>query len=318
MKIINKLLLASATALTVFTFNSCDDGNAVVDEVFDNTTSGIVLRTVNVISNELPIGKSDANFSVEVEMQDVENGALVDHLEVYVSFRDNTVEEGDTDYDVLDEAPAGTIPSSEFYPGPYGFPRATYTLTLDDMLSLLSVNSDILDGGDQFYVRFVAVLTDGRSFSNTDNTDTSTGSFFASPFLYTPSVTCPVESTLFVGDYLIEQTSGLVDGPTLSDGEIVTLVVGETSVERVFQTANYPDYCTTLRDFTIELICGEIKIPTQNSGCACTSGGDWFSDPIVRETYDPNDDSVFLITFTDDTQSDCSSPVQTTYRFTKQ
>jgi hypothetical protein len=318
MKIINKLLLATTTALAVFTFNSCEEGNTVVDEVFDNTTSGIVLRTVNVISNELPIGKADANFSVEVEMQDEQNGALVDHLEVFVSFRDNTVETGETDYDVLTEVMAGTIPSSEFYPGEFGFPRVTYTLTLDEMLSLLSVDSAILNGGDQFYVRFAAVLTDGRSFTNSDNSDTSTGSFFRSPFLYTPAVTCPVESTQFVGDYLIEQTTAYVDGPTLSDGEIVTLAVGSTSVERVFQTANYPLYCATLRDFTIELICGEIKIPTQNSGCACSSGGDWFSDPTVRETYDVNDDSVFFITFTDDTQSDCSAPVQTTYRFTKQ
>lgn len=318
MKIIYRSLLAIVVALVGFTFNSCEDSNAVIDQVFDNTTSGIVLRTVTIISNELPIGQEGAQFAVEVEMQDEENGALVEDLDVYISFRDNTVEEGETDYDVLEEVMVATIPSSEFTVGEYGFPRASYSIALTEMLSILSVDEDILDGGDQFYVRFVANLTDGRSFSNGDNTDTSTGSFFQSPFLYTPTVTCPVSATAFVGDYLIEQVTGEIDGPTLSDGSIVTLAVGETSVDRVFQTANYPLYCADLRDFTIQLICGEIAIPSQNSGCACASGGDWFTDPEVRETYDESDDSVFLVTFTDDTQGDCGAPAQTTYRFTKQ
>lgn len=305
-------------ALAGFTFNSCGDSNNVIDEVFENTTSGIVLRTVNIISNELPIGQDGSGFAVQLEMQDEEDGALVEDLDVFISFRDNTVETGETDYDVLEEVMVTTIPSSEFTTGEYGFPQVTYSLSLEEMLTLLSVDENILNGGDQFYVRFVANLVDGRSFSFGDNTDTSTGSFFASPFLYTPTVTCPVPSTAFVGDYLIEQVSGLIDGPTLSDGTVVTLVIGDTSVDRVFQTANYPNYCSTLRDFTIQFICGEIAIPSQNSGCACGDGGDWFTDPEVRETYDPNDDSVFLVTFTDDAQSNCSSPAQTTYRFTKQ
>ena len=134
MKIINKLLLASATALTVFTFNSCDDGNAVVDEVFANTTSGIVLRTVNVESDELPIGNSDAYFAVELEMQDVENGALVESLDVFLTFNDNTVEEGEEDLSTV-EVMATSIPSSAFTIGKYGFPRTTYSITIAEMTS---------------------------------------------------------------------------------------------------------------------------------------------------------------------------------------
>lgn len=190
MKIINKLLLAAASMLVAFTFNACDDGNAVVDEVYANTTFGLVLRTVNIISDELPIGQTDSFFGVELEMQDVENGALVDNLEVYVSFVDNTVEEGETDYS-KSEVMVATIQSSEFTVGENGFLRTTYSITLPEMLAALSLSEDNVDGGDQFRVRFEAVMVDGRRFSNDDNTDTSTGSFFASPFIYASNVVCP-------------------------------------------------------------------------------------------------------------------------------
>lgn len=176
--------------LVAFTFNACDDGNAVVDEVYANTTSGVVLRTVNIISDELPIGQTDSFFGVELEMQDVENGALVDNLEVYVSFVDNTVEEGETDYS-KSEVMVATIQSSEFTVGENGFLRTTYSITLPEMLTALSLSEDNVDGGDQFRVRFEAVMVDGRRFSNDDNTDTSTGSFFASPFIYASNVVCP-------------------------------------------------------------------------------------------------------------------------------
>lgn len=306
------ILFTGAALLTI----SCEDSNKVVDQVVDGTERGAILRTANLISNELGIGDATAGFSVELEVQDEENGALVSSVNVYVGFRDNTDLVGPgTD---VAETLFGSVDASTFTTGPFGLPRFTYSATLSEMLSHVGRTEADITGGDQFTIRFELVLTDGRTYSFADNTGTLTGSFFRSPFLYTPTVTCPVASDKFVGDYLIEQVSPYVDGPTLSDGSVVTLAVGSTSVTRVFQTANYPDYCSTLRDFTIELICGEINIPNQNSGCACGDGGDWFTNPTVKETYDPNDDSVFLVTFTDDAQSNCSSPAQTTYRFTKQ
>jgi len=51
MKIIYRSLLAIVFALVGFAFNACEDGDKVVDEVFANTTSGIVLRTVNIESD---------------------------------------------------------------------------------------------------------------------------------------------------------------------------------------------------------------------------------------------------------------------------
>ncbi|MCK0160641.1 hypothetical protein [Allomuricauda sp. F6463D] len=210
MKIINKSLSVAALALLGLTFNSCDDGDTVIDEVFANTTSGIVLRTVNVESDELPIGQSDSYFAVELEMQDEEDGALVESLDVFVSFSDRTVEEGETDYSAS-EVQVATISSSEFTTGQYGFPRTTYSITLPEMLSALSLSETNVDGGDNFSIRFAANMTDGRTFSNGQNTDTSTGSFFASPFQYNAAVVCP-PTTPTAGEWTIDMQDAYGDG----------------------------------------------------------------------------------------------------------
>lgn len=256
MKIINKSLLAAALALVGFTFNSCDDGDAVVDEVFANTTSGIVLRTVNVESDELPIGQSDSYFAVEVEMQDEEDGALVESLDVFVSFKDNTVEEGETDYSAA-EVQVATISSSEFTIGEYGFPRATYSITLPEMLSILSVSESNLDGGDVFSIRFAANLVDGRTFSNAQNTDTSTGSFFASPFQYNAIVVCP-PSTPTAGTWEVTTADSYGDG---WNGGVLTIVLDDTETIEITNTDGGGPYEVTVeQDFTFEVPDGTSTI----------------------------------------------------------
>lgn len=128
---------------------------------------------------------------------------------------------------------------------------------------------------------------------------------------------CPIPDTFITGDYLIEQTSAYVDGPTLSDGSVVTVTANGTS--RTFATEAYPDYCGgTFFDLTFNLVCGEIVGQNANTTCSCGNVNDWFTAGNTNETYDLNDDTVFFFTFTDDTQSDCGTPAQTTYRFTKQ
>ncbi|AEH00275.1 hypothetical protein [Lacinutrix sp. 5H-3-7-4] len=127
---------------------------------------------------------------------------------------------------------------------------------------------------------------------------------------------CPVEETLFTGSYLITQTTPFVDGPSLSDGTVVELTAD--GLNRTFDTFNYPNYCSTTNSFTFTLVCNEIFVPTQDSNCVCNSGAGWFSAAATPGTYDISDDTSFELTFTDDTESDCSSPAQTTYLFTKQ
>jgi len=298
MKNISKHLALLATGIALLV-TSCDEGDAVVDEVTADTQRGAVLRTVNLISNELPIGVEGGNFSVELEIQDEEEGTLVNEVEVYVGFRDNTDDIGPgTD---VEETIYDSLASSEFTTGPFGLPRATYTATLNEMLAHVGRTEDQITGGDQFTIRFELVLTDGRRFSFEDNTGTLTGSFFSSPFLYTPLVICPVPDTYLVGEYSITQTSGsapfgIGDGFTQSP-----VTISATGTARTIPFAYDPGGFGSEYAFTFDLVCGEI----QNFSGAITSGGLGCGDGNIGQTgvgtiaYDLADDSEFTIVFED-------------------
>jgi len=132
---------------------------------------------------------------------------------------------------------------------------------------------------------------------------------------------CPIASTLFVGNYLIRELTPFVDGPTLDNGTIKMLsVVPGSATSRTFSTKNYPTYCGTSNPFRFNLVCGEIIVPSQNSVCSCNpvGGANFFTAATIPSTYNINDDSYFEVTFTNDAQTSCGAPVQTTYSFTKQ
>jgi hypothetical protein len=132
-------------------------------------------------------------------------------------------------------------------------------------------------------------------------------------------LSCPIVAP-FTGDYLIEELTPFVDGPTLDDGSIVTVYsIDGQEFQRGFMTANFVLYCSTPTQFLFELNCGKVLIPSpgNQSNCSC-SGNLFFTDATTPSTYDSTDDSVFEVTFTNDAFSDCGSPAQTTYRFTKQ
>ncbi|NHF58245.1 hypothetical protein FK220_002750 [Flavobacteriaceae bacterium TP-CH-4] len=316
-------------ALASLMFTACDDGDAVVDTVTAETERGAILRTVNLISNELPIGKDDANFSVEVEVQDVESGDLVNSVEVYLGFRDNTVEDGGTDLD-KDEILITTLDVASFSVGEFGFPRTTYTITLPEMLSALSLDGGDLDGGDQFSIRFELVLDDGRRFSFANNSGTLTGSFFSSPFLYTPTVICEVPADKFVGTYLLTTDASTPSpaggGATWTDGGVeVELTVGETSSQRIFEAVYLADLGigNGPRPFTMDLVCGEVIIPAgQASGLQCSAGITFGppSDDQENGTYDisAQDDSVITFWFTEDEAADCGTAANVLGRLVKQ
>ena len=302
--------------IALFTVSCEQDSNNTIDQVFDGVSSGAVLRTINIVSGELPIGVEGAKFEVEVEEQDNQGGDLLQSVDVFVALTDNSPENGDSS---ADEVQITTVDASAFSPGPFGLPRGTISVTLDEMLSTLGRTEDDLFGGDAFNVRLSLNLTDGRVFSVDNAGGIITGGFFASPFQYAPTVICPVPETFMVGEYFIEEITPYVDGPTFDDMSIVTVKVGDFSTERFFLTSNYPDYCTTPNDFRYTLVCGNILVPLQESNCACGSGADYFGPPLGDpSTYDLGDDSVFELTFGNDLQSDCVAPEDTTYRFTKQ
>ncbi len=322
MKILNRMTLGLLAVVLL----ACSEDDKTVDQVIANTERGAVLRTVEIIENSIPIAiengqtqtAENAQLSLLLEEQDVENGELLQSVDVFIQFVDGSPDTGDSSAAITEEVFVKNIARDAFTPGPFGLPRTTLTLTAAEMLSKVNLTPDALFGGDTFRTRLALNLTDGRVFSSDNAGGIITGGFFSSPFAYSTPVVCNLEETAFVGEYLLEEITPYVDGPTFDDGGIVTLEIGDTDTERFFLTPNYPDYCSTLNDFRFLFVCGEIIVPTQESNCACGSGADFFGPSDNPANYDASDDSVFFITFLNDTLSDCAAPAVTTYKLTKQ
>jgi len=111
---------------------------------------------------------------------------------------------------------------------------------------------------------------------------------------------CPIDAP-FVGEYQLTTTVlGIFDTPTFTDG-IVTIEVGDTPTDRVFNVTPYPAFGAFPEiSFTFSLICNNVVVPGfQFTGVGC--GSSTSLGPVVeRGTYNPADDSQFNIKFADD------------------
>jgi len=200
--------------LTITILAGCSDDDQVFDEITGNVTRGAVLRTIDVVSNSVAINSSNNQFvdgelfSVILEEQDQEDGNLLGSVDVLVGYVDNSTGGENS----IPERLFTTINASEFSTGEFGLPRTEFSATAAELQSFLGLQSDNIGfGGDQFSIRFVLNLTDGRSFSNNNNSGTITGSFFNSPFLYTADVVC-APSVPTAGTWIIEAADSYGDG----------------------------------------------------------------------------------------------------------
>jgi hypothetical protein len=230
MKFHKNKIITSMLAGAALLFAACSEGDLPIDEIFDNETRGAVLRTVDLISGELPIGSDESSFIVELEVQSKENGTLVEFVEVYVGFRDNTPDEGQPDAS-RDQVLFETIDSSTFTIGEFGYPRFTYEVTVGQMNAALGLSDGEVNGGDAYEIRFEVVLEDGRRYSFDDNSATLTGSFFSSPFQYVATIVCPPRAPT-PGVWTIEMQDSFGDGWQTTNGSggpglQVTLSSGE-------------------------------------------------------------------------------------------
>ena len=323
----NLFKIAALGAVLVFGTTSCEqDSNNTIDQVFDGVTSGAVLRTIAIVSNELPLGSTDAAFTVEIEEQDAQGGDLLESVDVYLTFADGSADEGDSSAANTDEVFIRNIPASEFSPGPFGLPRTTYSITLPEMLAAVGLTPEAIFGGDTFTTRMSLNLTDGRVFSVDNAGGIITGGFFASPFQYVTPVVCPVGEEEFLGPYQVtNNTPGVLDFNVFEEGGIVELYFpeGGTSVDRAFDYVYLPDAGVGQDpvDFAMQFICNTVVIPPgQNSGLQCSSGLTIGPSPNGDlGTYTTGDDSVVILRFTDNEGSDCGeAPRDVVATLTKQ
>ena len=199
MKNIYKITIcAAAVGLLV----SCDADNKTVDDVLQDTTTGGVIRTIDEDNNLVYNDVTDAfdagsDFTLVLEEQDEEGGALLESVEIYVNFKDNSVTEVDEEGMTTSEVLLQTLSASDFTNGSRGLPQTTVSYTSDELVDITGIDESMIIGKDRFEFRLVLALTNGEVYTNTDvGGPVSGGSYFASPFEYFPVVACTITEDL--------------------------------------------------------------------------------------------------------------------------
>ena len=203
----------------------CSGDDKLINDILENTASGAFLRTISITNTlvyddiqKMFVGE-DPSYTLVLEAQDAEQGGLLQEVEIFANFTDNTEDTNgdfvinDQDMDISTmEMPLVTLPASRFETGPDGLPRTTVKFTAQELIDFTGVDEFLIDGNDVFSFRMIMRLTDGRSFSINDrNGNVESGSFFRSPFEYRATISCAItESLAGTYNYVV---SDLVSAP---------------------------------------------------------------------------------------------------------
>lgn len=155
-----KILLLTFATVALWSCSS-DDSNVLADD-FEN---GVILSTADIISNVIFNDNLDGNLEVNLEYRDSENGALLDKLDVFITFLDKTENAGDSDGAIIQEVLLRTVEDTSFSTGNNDFPVHNLVITTEDFLSITNNTLDGIAAGDEYITRFEITLTDGRVFS---------------------------------------------------------------------------------------------------------------------------------------------------------
>ena len=218
MKNILKLLFVS---LIILPF-SCHDSENVVDALLE-PINGAVVRGVEVYTTEgqslINSSNDESAFVATIEEQDVEDGALMAEIRMYVDFIDYTPDNGDASLRAL----AATFLPSDMYEGPHGLPRKDIVFTWGEMKAALGFAGGEATAGDLLKIQFELELTNGEVYGPNDAAGSILGGFFSSPYTYNALLSCDPAP----GNYLVKmydcwgdgwQTTNAGDGTPQSQG----------------------------------------------------------------------------------------------------
>ncbi|WP_299677364.1 hypothetical protein [uncultured Dokdonia sp.] len=164
-----KILLLTFATIALWSCSS-DDSNTSADD-FEN---GIIMSIAEITSNTIFNDNLDGNLDINLEYRDAENGALLDKVDIFVTFLDKSENIGDSTSAITQEVLLRTVEDTSFSTGDNSFPVHNLIITTQDFLSITNNTLDGIATGDEYITRFEVTLTDGRVFS-TNNTANNGG-----------------------------------------------------------------------------------------------------------------------------------------------
>jgi len=316
----------------VLTFCSCSKEKDVIQPI-ENSSSAFI-RTLDFVSSDLVLDDLTTIFSVNLEVNDDANGSLLENIEVFVRFKDNTTNNPvNTSQEIL----VKTLGKDSFSIGPDGLPRTLLSLSYSELVSVTSGTN--IRCGDQFLIRLELNLTNGQSFSADGANSPAVIGFdttISSPFCYTVNIVNPIPSDQFIGLYRYESITDGPLGPTFGTSKVIELKRGNSVNDRYFEG----DYVASRsneasRKFRFIFTCNQVLFRKNQISSFFTwcpegnlSGGITFGGPPIllgpseeNGITAINDDSFFELSISEGYEGwngECGfDPVDVKVRFTK-
>lgn len=318
-----RLLLALVIAA------SCNTDDKPIDQVLNDVEYGAVVRTLQFNQAEFYVNQPEGVFSVDIEIQDELNGGLLERVDLYVRYVDNS---GASASVVSGEFSAGSIPASEFERnGNDGMPNLTLELKFSDLANIVGIPVSQIQCKDQFLVRTDLILTDGRSFStgSASSIIIAYETFFSSPYCYTINVVEPIDSDLYLGTYSYESVVDGPFGPTFIPEGLVEVYQGHSNNVRYIPLKHNRSHPTNElpRNYYFTIACdesvfGKNQLSSVIAYCALSGAPILLGPDDENAPINPLDDSVFELWLVEgylgwDGQCDFGT-VPSRLRFTKQ
>ncbi|MEP0263466.1 hypothetical protein [Dokdonia sp.] len=317
---------------------SCSNDEKAIEVVTEEVERGAVIRTVAIHNADFDISNTQSTFSIEVEEMDIEDGGLLETLDVLVQFRDNTPTNGNNS---TSNTLVQTIPADEWVTGPTleGLPRTSLEYTFEELLTITGLTAAEISVKDQFLISLDLKLTDGRVFNATNASSIilAFNTFFSSPFCYTINIIEPIPEDLFTGMYLMEsildspfgQTFVDINGQPFPNGSIVEVIKGHSENTREFRARHALHHVSIELprrwEFTVvddQIVMGKNQLSSPEGYCIQNSAPALLGPDTVNGMANSNDDTVFELWFVEGYlgfDGNCGfGTAPSRYRFSKQ
>lgn len=178
-----KLRFIYALVLLVI-ISSCRD---FVDPAipYNGFERGTYLRTISSTSSIDFFQLATSTWTITVEAVDENDGSSVEEVDIFVKRRRGNTLTTEQFVKTIDKSAFALTPDSKYK-------RATFSVTIPEALTAMSLTTADIDGGDFFEFRLALTDNEGLVFSNNNvSGDVAGGAFYRSPFFYRVPVVCP-------------------------------------------------------------------------------------------------------------------------------
>jgi hypothetical protein len=273
--------------LMVTLIASCAKEEGTIYDVLDYET-GAILRTLSVdnalLNNSIPTSE----FRVTIEEQDEQDGALLESVDIYVSLRDLTSDNGTT---VAQDKFVKSYDASVFTTSAVGLPQATVSANYGEAFAALGITANDVTAGDIFEMELRLNLTDGRTFGKSSAAGIITGGFFSSPFVYNALIVCSPEP----GTYHIDMRDSYGDG--WQGGGIEVDIDGDVTKYKVpdeYSAEENPGGLTTIWSAEADVV-----VPSGTVSLTWTWISDSYNSECEFEIYSPYGDLLLALGYGD-------------------